>query len=528
MRRVPDSPASSAARPSAFRIIARGSTWITISQFVTGGGNLALTPFIIHGLGVDRYGLYILTVAVTAFLGTFNGGLGATANRYFPIYAGRNDRIATTRLLATFILLVLAFGLVATAADWFVSPLIVDWLRMDTALRSQSLFLFRTLGLLLTLGLSTQLMQAVVTARQRFDRVIQSTLLGYALWVAGLIWVIDHKEGLRGLAIVVVLQQLTVALVIFPASRRYLSRQGFSLLPWCEVRQLFTFSAKVQVAGLAWYLNNQLDTLIVGGALSVRTVGLYNTGNSFATQLNYVTTNVLSPTAAQLGNTYGEHGAEATFQQFRRIQRLWVAAVSGWSAVGMAAAYFGVVAWLGPEFHLGGWVAVILIAGNIPLQYAWMLSIYVNVMLHAGIDMRFGLVMLTTNVALMLPLALISAAAVAGASGIAQLVGAAYILRSARRDIRPDLPNFFTQVPFLRACAAALVTLALEFLLRPHLTEGVIGLLECGGPALLGLVTYSCLVVGPRRSARFLIATFRSHHLPPTSPWRHSEWHKPH
>lgn len=477
---------------------------MTLSQLITAVGNLALTPFIIHSLGLERYGLFVLTVTVTAFLASFNGGLASTANRYFPIYAGRDDRVATTRLLITFVLFVLTFGLIAGLVDWFVAPLIVAVLHMRTSFRSQSLFLFRTLGILLTFGLTRQLLQAVIAARQRFDRIVESTLFCYCVWVAGLIWVLDHHDGLRGVALVVVAQQVTMVATILPTTIRYLTTAGLSFLRWHELRQLLAFSAKVQVAGLAWYLNNQLDTLIVGGALSVKTVGVYNTGNSFATQLNYLTTNILSPTGVHLGNTYGREGEAKAFQQFCRIQRMWVAAVTGWSAVGMAAAYFGIVAWLGPQFHLGGWVAVVVIAGNLPLQYAWMLSIYVNVMLQATIDMRFGLAMLAVNVLLMFPLSAFGAVPVAAASGVAQLVGAIYIVRAARQRIRPDIPNFFHQIPLLRAVAAAAVTFALEMLLRPHLTQGILGLLECAGPAILGLGLYMILVIGPYRPGSFM------------------------
>jgi O-antigen/teichoic acid export membrane protein len=359
-------------------------------------------------------------------------------------------------------LFVLGFGAVAGVVDWFVSPLIVDALRMNPALRPESLFLFRTLGILLTFGLAHQLVVAVIVARQRFDRAIQAGFLCYVLWVVGLVWVVHHHEGLRGVAVVYVAQQIALVVVIVPTTLRYLTRKGLSLLPWAELRELFAFSAKMQVSGFAGFFNAQLDTLVVGGVLSVRTLGFYNAGNSFATQLSMVITNVLGPSSVHLGNTYGKEGPERAFEQFRRMQRVWVTAVSGWCAVGMAAAYFGVIAWLGPQFHLGGWVAVAVIAGNLPVLGASMVVIYVAVMRQAGIEMRYGLIMVGINLVLMLPLALVGALAVAIAAGVAQLVSAAYLVHMARRKIRPDIPNFFRMVPVVRAAVAGLVTLLLE------------------------------------------------------------------
>jgi O-antigen/teichoic acid export membrane protein len=268
----------------------------------------------------------------------------------------------------------------------------------------------------------------------------------------------------------------------------------------------------MQVGGLAWFLNNQLDNFIVG-ALSVRTVGIYNTGNTVASQLNSLVGNVLGPTAVQLGNTYGKGGRERVFEQFRLIQRIWVAAVTGWSAVGMAAAYYAVVAWLGPQFRLGGWMAVTIIAGYFPVQCASMLSLYVNVMLHAGIEMRYGLVLLAGNVVLMLPLSLLGPIAVAAAAGVPQVASAAYFVHMARRTIRSDIPNFFKQVPMLRAGASAIVTLVLELLLRPHLSVGALGLLECVPPAIVSLGVFACVLSGPRKAVGFVSTAVRTRQL---------------
>ncbi len=500
--------------PSGFKVIVRGFSWVTASQVVTAGGNLVLTPFVIHGLGIERYGLFALAGTITAFLSTLNGGLGATAYRYFPIYAGTDDKVGTTRLLVTFLLFVLIGGTILTVVDWFVAPVIVNALSMSPALRPESVFLFRTLGILVTFGLAHQLVQAVIVARQRFDRVVQAGFLCYLLWVGGLVWVVNHHEGLRGVAIVFVLQQAATVAVIAPSAMRYLTRKGLSLLPLKQVRELLSFSVKLQVNGMASLMNGELDTLVVGGALSVRTVGIYNVGTNLATQLATVASNAFSPAAVQLGNTFGKYGEERTFEQFTRMQRSWVMAMTGWVAVGMGAAYFGVTAWLGPEFRLGGWVAIVAVASVAPALCGGITNIYVTVMRRAGLEMRYGLVMMVVNIIVMVPLVLVGAVAVAAASGLAQLAGAVYLLRTARRQIRPDLPNFFRQMPLLRAAVAGVVTAAFEFLVRPYIHTGAVGLLECIPPALAGLVVYGLLVVGPNRAMSFAISVFRNRRLP--------------
>jgi O-antigen/teichoic acid export membrane protein len=506
-------PGSNSSSPR--RVIARGFTWVTTSQLLTAGGNLVLTPFVIHGLGIERYGLFVLTGTITGFLGSLNGGLASTANRYFPIYAGADDRVATTKLLVTFMVFVLGIGAVMSVADWFVSPFIVRALSMSPGLRPESLFLFRTLGVLLTFGLLHQLVQSVVLARQRFDRVIQAGLLCYTLWVAGLVLVIHYHEGLRGIAIVFVAQQVATTAVIAPTALRYLTRKGFALLPRAEVRRLMSFAARLQVAGIAGLINVQLDTLVIGTALSVRTVGIYNSGNSFAGQLSSVATNVVAPASVQLGNTYGKDGPERTFEQFNRMQRNWMAAVTGWSAVGMASAYFAVTAWLGPEFKLGGWVAVAAVAGGMAALAVEMVNAYVTVMRQPGIEMRYGLALMVANLVLVLPLALVGALAVAIGAALAQVLSVGYLMRMVRLRVHPDIPKLLRQVPLVKGFLAALITVLLELLVRPFIVIGPVGLLECVPPAAIGIGVFSLLVVGPGRATSFLAAAVRKRGLPP-------------
>ena len=71
------------------RRLAGGTGWLTLAQTLPLVFNLALTPFIIHGLGVDIYGIFLLVAVIQQFIGSVDGGVGPSARRYFGIYAGK-------------------------------------------------------------------------------------------------------------------------------------------------------------------------------------------------------------------------------------------------------------------------------------------------------------------------------------------------------------------------------------------------------------------------------------------------------
>ena len=501
---VPPVGSADGGKPPGLRGVARGFSWGTASQLTGVAGNLVLTPFIIHGLGVERYGIFVLVVTLTGMLTSFDGGITGAAMRYFSVYAGTDDRRSTTRLLVTFCVLLTGLGIVSSIAAWFLSPVVVGFLHMSPVWRPQAIFLFRTLGILVTTLFIHTLFQQVLNARQRWAWSTFASLATYLLYVLGFVVVIETGTGLRGVAFIFVGQQVLASALIIPVALRYLDRRGIGLLPWSKLRSIMSFSGKLQVSGVAGLVISEVDSLVIGGALSVRALGIYSPGANFANQLSSVATNALGPASVHMASVYGRTGEEGTFREFKRLHRMWVVAVTGWTMVAMAAAYFGILAWLGPRFYLAGWIAIVLIAGSaMPLVTA-LIGSYIIAIGKAGALARYGVVSMVVNIALTVPLVLLGSLGVVAATAIGQLVAAVYVLHDVRRTVQRDLPSPLRYVPLLRGTVAAALTLGLEVVIRPFLPIGALGLLGAGVPALVGLVTFGVLVLGPGRVLRML------------------------
>jgi O-antigen/teichoic acid export membrane protein len=489
-------------KPQGLRGVARGFSWGTAGQLIGVAGNLALTPFIIHGLGVERYGIFVLVVTLTGMLNSFDGGVMGAAQRYFSIYAGTDDRKSTTQLLVTFCLLLTGLGIIISTAAWFLSPVVVGFLNMSAIWRPQAIFLFRTLGILVTTLFIHTLFQFVLNSRQRYAWTSVASLANYAFYVVGFVIVIEAGRGLRGVAFIFIGQQLLASALIIPVAARYLDRRGISLVPWTKLRSIMSFSGKMQVGGITALVITEVDSLVIGGALSVRALGIYSPGANFANQLSSVAGNGLGPAAIHLGTVYGREGEEGTFREFKRLQRMWVVAVTGWTMVAMASAYFGILAWLGPRFSLSGWICIMLTAGAAVPLVTGLIGTYAAAVGKAGALARYGVVSMVINIALTVPLVLLGTLGVVAATAIGQLAAGVYMLHDVRRSVRSDLPNPLRYVPLLRGVVAAAITIGLEVAIRPYLPAGPVGLIGAGVPALVGLGLFGVLVLGPRQSLR--------------------------
>ncbi|MGH3600258.1 MAG: oligosaccharide flippase family protein, partial [Pseudonocardiaceae bacterium] len=341
-----------------------GASWNVAAQLTPVVINLVLTPYLIHGLGIDQYGLYALAATITIFLSSFDGGIGPTAQRFFSLYAGRDDRRTTTRLLCTLIAVIVVAGGIVSTADWILSPLIATAFHMPRRYRPESVFLLRTFGVLMTISLLHNLFVALLQARQRFGLTSKATIASYMAWAVGLYFTIQGHHGLRGIALALVGEQVLATLVIVPSALRYLQWRAIRFVPRRDLKHFFGYAARAQTMGIAALVNMEFDALIIGAVLPVRNVGLYNAGANVSTQLRYVATSVLPPVSSQLANTFGRDGEPNTLREMARLQRLWVVATSGWCSAGLGAVYFGIVAWLGQSFRVSAMVCLILLAGH--------------------------------------------------------------------------------------------------------------------------------------------------------------------
>lgn len=466
---------------------------------------LFLTPYILHGLGIVRYGLFVLTGSMVGVLGTLDGGIKATARRYFGVYAGGGDTARITQLLATLLVIISAFGVAMSLAGWFIAPLAVSLLKMPSAYRSQTTFLFRTLGVLLAASFIHNLFVAILQAYGRFPYIVKAGFATYAVWAAGLYCTVRFSWGLKGIAGVFLVQQVLLTLTIMPSALKYVHRQHLRFLPRSELTSFLAFGMRVQVSTLSALVNFEFDNLLLGVALSVKATSLYNSGANFAQNVQSLVASVMGPVQTRLANTFGSAGGAAAFHEFCRVQRIVVTWSSGFFAVAAASSWFAITAWLGPVFSTGGAVGVLLLLSMCAYISAMVVTTYCSIAGRPGLESRYGLVSVCTNAVLTVPLLLVGPLGVAAATATGQVVGLAYLVRIVRRDLQPDLPSPLRLAPFMPLAAAAAVVVAGELALRPLVPSGGLGLVACAAPAIAGLAVFAAGVLGPVAFVRLVL-----------------------
>lgn len=485
-----------AGRSGAARTLLRGTSWSTASQIIPLVINLAMTPWVIHGLGGARYSVFLLISSIVALLGNLDGGIGQSAMRFFTIYAGRDDRIATTRLLFSVSSIVVAGAALVSVVVLPFTPQILSFFGLADDLRHEATVLLMVMVPVTGLLLLRNLYSSVVYARQRFGIMSIAVIAGYVAYTVGLILTVVLGWGLYGIAGALVAQGLVLGAISVPTGLSYLDRAGMTFLSRAEFLEFFRYAWKVQVSGIMSFLGYQKDQLVAGRVLSAQQSGPFGQGTSFSTQLSWMPQNAIGPIQAMTGQKVGSVGASAAAPAVEALQRVWVKGVTGWCAIGAPAAYFGVRAWLPDSYALAGTVAAILLLGNLFHLLTRVLVIWALTLGRSEVEMRGTAVSLLANIALSVafyyPFGMIG---IVAATAVSKVVMMLFISWDARRTLPTNLRWFLLDVPWIAAVVGFAACAGLEYLASGFLPRGALGLLCAGLVAIPAVLLYAGLAL---------------------------------
>jgi O-antigen/teichoic acid export membrane protein len=494
---------------SPLQLVLRGGAWTTLSQIAPIAVNIVMTPYVIHGFGLQRYGLFLLCTTITTFFGSFDGGIGNSMERYCSVYAATDDKRSATMLLTTMAALVTAVGIALYVSMFVLAPSVLQAFRIPPNLRAEGAFLLRALAVIIALTQVRTLFTAQLTARQKYALQSLIGITSYAIYAVGLVVTVEGHHGLRGVGVTFVVQAVFATILIVPSACRYLVRSGVHFLSRTETVAFLRYAWNVQLLGLAGMVSAQIDTFVVGAILPISAVAIYSSGANFSNQLRSVPLNALRPMAIVLSRRYGTGGHLEAKAAFLRMQRPWVQAVTGWSAVAAGAAYFGVSSWLGSDFRLSGVVALLLVASNAVNLWAGPLTLLTAAVGHPELEARYGIAGAVINVVLTVPF--VFAFGLLGtvvATAVGQVVSSLYMIRIVRRRYDPNVRSFLREVPIVQSVIVAGFVILCELLTRPVIPRGPLGLLLAGVVASPGLLLYAALVFGPRRCLAFARGRF--------------------
>ncbi|HUO14456.1 MAG TPA: oligosaccharide flippase family protein [Verrucomicrobiae bacterium] len=253
------------------------SSWGALAVNIAVG--FFLSPFILHHLGDDAFGLWVLIFSLTGYYGIFDFGIRSSLVRYVSKFQATGDKEELARLVNTSL-----FSYTCLCCVLLV-PTILGTLYVDRMFHVPHGFLrdarilFLMVGGALSLGFPLGIAGGILEGLQRFYLLNWTNIVQTLMRAVLIIYTLRHGYGLITVALITVALPLAASVVravfahyllTIPYGWKYVSRDSLG-----QVASYGSVTFMIIVAGR---LRFKTDAIVIGTFLSAEAITFFSIG----------------------------------------------------------------------------------------------------------------------------------------------------------------------------------------------------------------------------------------------------------
>lgn len=322
-----------------------------------------ITPVMVHRLGVEDYGIYILVNTIMAFLGLLDLGLGVALIKYISQYQAEGNSEGLKNLINSayslyFAIGALGFGIYITLGKFFLQIFHITGQSQE-----HILVVFALAGCLFFMNSISQVYGIVPAALQRFDISIkinlgQLTIFNLAVLVAVLL---GYK--LKVILFLNIITILGMALA-FRWQLKKLLPEIHLQLAWSknEIVKAYKFGLLAAVNNLASNSLIQLDRFVIPIFLGPAALSYYSLPGNVAQKTGGIVGSLAGAIFPITSGLIGKGDLERLKSIYRKVMRNATLMAAACTMAIVSFAYPILYFWLGKDFADKGWVILIVVA----------------------------------------------------------------------------------------------------------------------------------------------------------------------
>jgi O-antigen/teichoic acid export membrane protein len=251
------------------------TSWIAVTANAAVG--FFLTPYVLHHLGDEAYGLWILTVTCVGYYGLLDIGVRSSILRYVSRNQALGNRESVNEVIATaFYYYLLACVIILIAAFVSAGP-VCRFFSISAELQSPFRTLYLLAGAVQGLTLPLVVFAGSLEAAGRFDQMYMTNVIGLVVRVVAVIAVVRSGGGLLAIGAATLLSQLLPYCIQVPLCFR--ANPGVSLHPrWARAsvfRDMLRYGSVSVTVGIGEKMRGYIYPLLIAKFLSPVAVTLF-------------------------------------------------------------------------------------------------------------------------------------------------------------------------------------------------------------------------------------------------------------
>jgi O-antigen/teichoic acid export membrane protein len=360
---------------------------------------LASIPILSRGLGVDRFGLLMLSWTFIGYFSIFDLGLATAMERSVAQKLALGDHKSVPVVIWTTLVTLLALGIAGLVVAWITAPAIIHALRASPESRAEALQTVHLLALSIPLVIASVGLQGILVAHMKF-KLLNAVGIPVGLWTyVGPIIVLTISHSLVLIVAALLLGRLAgfvlylvFCLSVVPTLRSFAFHRAL-------VRPLLTFGGWLTLDDVVDPLVNLLDRFLVGSLISVAAVALYSVPYQLAAQGWIVASGVSAVLFPFFSGALARGGDQARVI-FRRAVKYLLFAMFPVVLIMVAFAQPGLGLWLGADYAVQSTAVLQLVAvGVLITSIGSVGSTFNGSAGRPDIDAKLGLMKLALHIA---------------------------------------------------------------------------------------------------------------------------------
>jgi O-antigen/teichoic acid export membrane protein len=238
-----------------------------------------LSPFILHHLGDEAFGLWVLIFSLTGYYGIFDFGIRSSLIRYVSKFQATGDKDELARLINTSLFTYTCVGLVLVVPT-ILGGLYVDRLfHVSPAFLRDARILFLMVGYSLALGFPLGISGGILEGLQKFYLLNWTNIVATLLRAILIIYVLRHGFGLLSVALITVSLPLVASAVRAVIAQRLLAiPYGWKYVSRDSLRQVANYGSVTFMIIVAGRLRFKTDAVVIGTFLSAAAITHFSIG----------------------------------------------------------------------------------------------------------------------------------------------------------------------------------------------------------------------------------------------------------
>jgi O-antigen/teichoic acid export membrane protein len=296
----------------AFKNVA--SSWAGLAVNIAVG--FFLSPFILHHLGDEAFGLWVLIFSLTGYYGIFDFGIRSSLVRYISKFQATGDKDQLARLVNTSLFAYSCLGLILVIPTILGGFYVDRFFHISPSFLKDARILFLMVGYSLALGFPLGISGGILEGLQKFYLMNWTNIVATLVRAVLIIHVLRHGFGLLTVTLITVSLPLIASGVRAVIAHRLLAiPYGWKYVDRQSLRQVANYGSVTFMIIVAARMRFKTDAVIIGTFLSAAAITHFSIGARLVDYANEVVSSL-----AQIFTPMSSHfHATGDYAQLRRI-----------------------------------------------------------------------------------------------------------------------------------------------------------------------------------------------------------------